>query len=58
MQYAIVADLAAVEEKQVEGVTLAQDGTLTVASTVPKGTQIIIAARSMGRYDHAVLTVG
>ena len=58
MQYAIVADLAAVEEKQVEGVTLAQDGTLTVASTVPKGTQIIISARSMGRYDHAVLTVG
>ena len=58
MQYSIVADLAAVEEKQIDGVAIAQDGTLTIAPTVPKGTQIVVAARSMGRYDHAVITVG
>ena len=53
-----MADLAAVEEKQIDGVAIAQDGTLTIAPTVPKGTQIVVAARSMGRYDHAVITVG
>lgn len=57
MQYAIVTDIAAMETRAIDGVTLSPDGTLTVAASVPMGTQIIVAARSMGRYDHAVLTV-
>lgn len=57
MRYSLVTDVAAVEEWTIDGVTLSQDGTLTLAASVPKGTQIIVAARSMGRYDHAVLTV-
>ncbi len=57
MRYSIVTDIAAVEEQAIKGVTLSQDGTLTVAASVPKGTQIIVAARSVGKYDHTVLTV-
>lgn len=48
MQYAIVADLAAVEEKQVEGVTLAQMVRLPLLRLYPRGRRLLYLLAAWG----------
>lgn len=57
VRYTLSEDIAANKQVSVSGVTLTADGRLTVTEKAASGTNIVVTARSGGKYNNLVIRV-
>lgn len=57
VRYTLSEDIAANKQVSVPGITLTEDGRLTVSEEAASGTNVVVTARSGGKYNNLVIRV-